>query len=223
MASFLPLHSELGHLLRLQPGPSAYVYKHSQWTLLEVHANDLEEGGLFAEKEFGDDTVSCPWRWNCPVLSGSKFLPALPVLLPASLPAALCTPGKAGNSAGLGGYSHLLPPFAATAGFASMTKEEAGPQRCTVDRDTRMCLCLCVFSSLHEAAPVVSWIAACLFGGSWLLTSPPGQHWGKDHCMPSTEGCRCMCIQACILHAEIHFGAIPVHVAQRHRISIHST
>lgn len=116
----------------------------------------------------------------------------------------------------------MLPPFAATAGFASTTKEEAGPQRCTTNRDTRMCLCLCVFSSLHEAAPIVSWIAECLFGGSWLLTSPPGQHWGKGRCMPGTEGCRCACIQACILHAEIHFGAIPVHVAQRHRIAIHS-
>lgn len=45
---------------------------------------------------------------QCPVLgggiapsSGSKFLAALPALLPAFLPAAFCTPRKAGDSAGL--------------------------------------------------------------------------------------------------------------------------
>lgn len=58
MSSFPPLRSELGQLLRPQLGPSAFFCKHSQWTFIEVPIDDLKEGGLFAEKEFDDDSRS---------------------------------------------------------------------------------------------------------------------------------------------------------------------
>ena len=38
--------------------------------------------------------------------------------------------------------------------------------------------------------------------------------------MPSTEACMWVCIQASILHAESYFGAISVHLAQRHTLSM---
>ena len=95
MASFPPLHSELGHLLRPQPGPSAFFCKHSQWTFIEVPADDLNEGGLFAEKEFGDDTRSSLAVGLLHALRWQKSY------LPAFQPAAFPVPGKAGDAAGL--------------------------------------------------------------------------------------------------------------------------
>lgn len=51
--------------------------------------------GLFAAKQLGDDSVSPPQLWNHPVLSGSKFLPSLPLLLPAFCWLPRACPGKA--------------------------------------------------------------------------------------------------------------------------------
>ena len=68
----------------------------------------------------------------------------------------------------------------------------------------------------------MSWIASCPFGGSWLLTSPPGQCWGKDHTCPALKhACgyvskQASCMQRVILvvsTAQQRESAVRIHIS----------
>lgn len=141
---------------------------------------------------------SCSF-WNRPVLPGSKSLPSLPLLLPAFPPAAFCVPGK--------GMVCDVPatcfPFSLLLLLLLLPPQ---PKR-------QLVLDGVLWAELGDSSLLLhlpdhggSHLCGVLDGSLplwWGLpaASPPGQRWGMDCCMSSTEGHMRICVPK---HASTH-------------------